>query len=122
VPSRPIPPPQGQEYLVGISGSSGVAQGYARVIFDPAEVTTKLTRDDILVVPFTDVGWTPLFPGIGGIVAETGGQLSHTSIVAREYGLPAVVSVKLATHHLTDGQAITVDGDAGRVYLKHRLS
>jgi pyruvate,water dikinase len=63
-----------------------------------------------------------LFPGIGGIVAETGGQLSHTSIVAREYGLPAVVSVKQATHHLKDGQAITVDGNAGRVYLKHRLS
>jgi pyruvate,water dikinase len=122
VPSHPIPSPQEQEYLVGISGSSGLAQGYARVIFDPAEVTTELTRNDILVVPFTDVGWTPLFPGIGGIVAETGGQLSHTSIVAREYGLPAVVSVKQATHHLKDGQAITVDGNAGRVYLKHRLS
>jgi pyruvate,water dikinase len=118
-PSRRTPPPQGQEYLVGISGSSGVARGYVRIVFDPAEVPARLTPDDILVVPFTDVGWTPLFPGIGGIVAETGGQLSHTSIVAREYGLPAVVSVKQATHLLTEGQAITVDGDAGRVYLKH---
>jgi pyruvate,water dikinase len=120
VPSSPISPPQGQEYLVGISGSSGVALGYARVVHDPAEVSATLTREDILVVPFTDVGWTPLFPGIGGIVAETGGQLSHTSIVAREYGLPAVVSVKHATHLLRDGQAITVDGNAGRVYLRHR--
>ena len=73
------------------------------------------------MVPFTDVGWTPLFPGIGGVVAETGGQLSHTSIVAREYGLPAVVSVRQATHMIRDGQPVTVDGDAGRVYLKHVL-
>jgi pyruvate,water dikinase len=121
VPSRLTPSPSGQEYLVGISGSSGVAEGYARIIFDPAEVPAELTRDDILVVPFTDVGWTPLFPGIGGIVAETGGQLSHTSIVAREYGLPAVVGVKQVTRILAEGQAITVDGDAGRVYLKHSV-
>jgi pyruvate,water dikinase len=119
VPSRPIRPLEGQGFLVGISGSSGVAQGHARIIRDPAEVPRALTREDILVVPFTDVGWTPLFPGVGGIVAETGGQLSHTSIVAREYGLPAVVSVKHATHLLKEGQAITIDGDAGRVYLKH---
>jgi pyruvate,water dikinase len=65
------------------------------------------------------VGWTPLFSGIGGIVAETGGQLSHTSIIAREYGLPAVVSVRQATHLISDGQPITVDGAKGRVYLKH---
>jgi phosphoenolpyruvate synthase/pyruvate phosphate dikinase len=118
VPTRPISADEGQEYLVGIGGSSGVAQGYARVLLDPAEAPVTLARSDILVVPFTDVGWTPLFPGIGGIVAETGGQLSHTSIVAREYGLPAVVSVRKATHLIRDGQAVTVDGDRGRVYLK----
>ncbi|MGD2104975.1 MAG: PEP/pyruvate-binding domain-containing protein [Anaerolineae bacterium] len=117
--SRPIRPASSQEYLVGISGSAGVAQGYARIIFDPAEMPDSLTQEDIVVVPFTDVGWTPLFPGIGGIVAETGGQLSHTSIVAREYGLPAVVSVKQATRLLAEGQPITVDGDTGRVYLRH---
>lgn len=119
VPGRPVYSAAGQDYLVGISGSSGVARGYARIIRDPLRLPEKLTHDDILVVPFTDVGWTPLFPGVGGIVAETGGQLSHTSIVAREYGLPAVVSVKQATRLLTEGQAVTVDGDAGRVYLKH---
>jgi pyruvate,water dikinase len=59
-----------------------------------------------------------LFPGIGGIVAETGGQLSHTSIVAREYGLPAVVGVKQATLLIKDGQPITVDGHHGQVYLR----
>jgi pyruvate,water dikinase len=74
-----------------------------------------------LVVPFTDVGWTPLFSGIGGIVAETGGQLSHTSIIAREYGFPAVVSVKKATHLIQPGQPVTVDGERGRVYLRHMV-
>jgi len=112
-------PPSDQEYLVGISGSSGVARGYARIIHDPAEAPAELTAEDILIVPFTDVGWTPLFPGIGAVVAETGGQLSHSAIVAREYGLPAVVSVKQATQRLAEGQAITVDGDNGRVYLRH---
>jgi pyruvate,water dikinase len=87
------------------------------VILDPADAPPTLTRDDILVVPFTDVGWTPLFAGIGGIVAETGGQLSHTSIVAREYGLPAVVNVKNATHLIHHGQDVRLDGDGGRVYL-----
>ena len=122
VPTHAIQPAESQECLVGIRGSSGLAQGYARVILDPANAPVTLTRDDILVVPFTDVGWTSLFSGIGGIVAETGGQLSHTSIVAREYGLPAVVSVRKATHLICDGQPITVDGDRGRVYLNHVLS
>ncbi len=77
-----------------------------------------LSHSDILVVPFSDVGWTPLFAGIGGIVAETGGQLSHAAIVAREYNLPAVVSVRDATRRICDGQALTVDGGQGRVYLE----
>ncbi|UCC76766.1 MAG: phosphoenolpyruvate synthase, partial [Anaerolineales bacterium] len=88
-----------------------------RIVLDPSQAPVSLTRDDILVVPFTDVGWTPLLSGIGGIVAETGGQLSHTAIVAREYGLPAVVSVRQATRLIQDGQRVTVDGNSGRVYL-----
>jgi pyruvate,water dikinase len=118
VPTQPVSLANGQECLVGISGSSGLAQGYARVIVDPTEAPATLSKDDILIVPFTDVGWTPLFTGIGGIVAETGGQLSHTSIVAREYGLPAVVNIKKATLLIKDGQPITVDGDNGKVYLR----
>jgi rifampicin phosphotransferase len=110
---------EGKPYLSGIAGSSGRAQGYARVVMDPARAPVDLSAADILVVPFTDVGWTPLFPGVSGIVAETGGQLSHTSIVAREYGLPAVVNVRQATLRIRDGQPITVDGDQGRVYLQH---
>ena len=68
-------------------------------------------------MPYSDVGWTPLFSSIGGIVAETGGQLSHAAIVAREYGLPAVVGVKNATRLIREGQPVSVDGNQGRVYL-----
>jgi len=117
VPPQSVALTQDQAYLVGISGSSGVAQGCARVVLDPIEAPATLGQDDILVVPFTDVSWTPLFSGIGGIVAETGGQLSHSAIVAREYGLPAVVNVKHATRLIQNGQAVTVDGNTGRVYL-----
>lgn len=106
-----------REYLVGIGGSAGMAEGRTLVVRDPVEAPAMLGKDDILVVPFTDVGWTPLFAGIGGIIAETGGQLSHTSIVAREYNLPAVVSVRNAIRLLGDGQRVVLDGHQGRVYI-----
>jgi len=114
VPHADIPP---SACLVGIGGSTGVVRGRARIVHDPAHAPARLDRGDILVVPYSDVGWTPLFPAVGGIVAETGGQLSHTAIVAREYGLPAVVSVKGAMRLIQDGQMLMVDGDRGRVYL-----
>ena len=120
VPAHPILPAEDREYLAGISGSSGLAEGCARIVLDPADAPITLTRNDILVVPFSDMSWTPLFSGIGGVVAETGGQLSHSAIVAREYGLPAVVNVKNATRLIQDGQPITVDGNHGRVYLRQR--
>jgi pyruvate,water dikinase len=121
------PPPsmrefEGRDYLVGIGGSAGVVEGRAVVVLDPNDAPPDLNKQDILVVPYTDVGWTPLFAGIGGIVAETGGQLSHTSIVAREYNLPAVVSVRGATRLLKNGQPVTLDGRLGRVYLKTKSS
>lgn len=111
--------PDNLPYLAGIGGSSGIAEGFARIVRDPADIPDPINSSDILIVPFTDVGWTPLFPGISGIVAETGGLLSHTSIIAREYNLPAVVSVKNATRIIHDGQPITIDGRNGRIYLKH---
>jgi len=110
-------PVAGKEYLTGITGSPGIIKGLARVVLDPAEISGTFTREDILVVPFTDVGWTPLFPSIGGIVAETGGQLSHSSIIAREYGLPAVVGVRMATRIIKNGQPLLVDANQGKVYL-----
>ena len=107
------------DFLAGIPASAGVVRGVARVVLDPGEVRGRLTREDVLVIPFTDTAWTPLFPTVGGVVAETGGQLSHTAIVAREYALPTVVSVKGATRLIRDGQPVTVDGGTGRVWLRH---
>jgi pyruvate,water dikinase len=117
-PAHSARPSINQAYLEGLSGSAGRAEGAAHILFNPAQAPATLSKSDILVVPFTDVSWTPLLIGVGGIVAETGGQLSHTSIVAREYGLPAVVNVKRATQVIRDGQAIVVDGNDGRVYLE----
>jgi pyruvate,water dikinase len=115
-PASPLSTVTGQEVLTGISGSSGTARGYARIVSDPAQAPVTLNRDDILIVPFTDMSWTPLFVGIGGLVSETGGQLSHSAIIAREYGLPAVVNVKYATRLIPEGQLVVVDGTRGRVY------
>jgi pyruvate,water dikinase len=115
----PEPPPADVKHLSGIPGSAGIVRGYVRVIRHPSDRVGALKRDDVLVVPFMDIGWTPLFSAIGGIVAETGGQLSHSAIVAREYGLPAVVSVKGAIRVLRDGDPVTVDGNRGQVYLGH---
>ncbi len=115
-PERSICEP---EFLTGICGSSGFKQGYAYVVEDPGKINRVLTPRDILVVPFSHVGWTPLFSKIGGIIAETGGQLSHTSIIAREFGIPAVVSVPRAMGAIKTGQPLTLDADKGRIYLKH---
>ncbi len=118
-PREPPPPEPGLDVLHGVGGSAGVLRGRARIVHDPALEGHHLTREDVLVVPFTDIGWTPVLAEAGAIVAETGGQLSHTSIIAREFGIPAVVSVRGATGLIREGEDITVDGTAGRVIL-HR--
>jgi rifampicin phosphotransferase len=117
LPHLERPTAKGLEFLSGIGASAGIRKGRARVVQDPALEAGHMGTADILIVPFTDVGWMPILSGVGGIVAETGGQLSHTSIIAREYGMPAVVSVRNATRLIRDGQSITIDGTAGRVYL-----
>jgi pyruvate,water dikinase len=99
--------------LVGAVVSPGVAEGRARVIFDPRGA--RLEPGEILVCPATDPGWTPLFLTAGGLVMEIGGLMTHGSIVAREYGLPAVVGVHQATTRLKTGQRVRVDGNRGRV-------
>jgi phosphohistidine swiveling domain-containing protein len=111
------PNADGLEFLSGIGASAGVREGRARIVHDPARDAVLFEPSDILVVPFTDVGWTPVLAAAGGIVAETGGQLSHTSIIAREFGIPAVVSVRNATRLVREGQVITIDGTAGRIHL-----
>ena len=101
--------------LVGSPASAGSASGPARVILDP--VGARLEPGEILVAPSTDPGWTPLFLTAGGLVMEMGGANSHGAVVAREYGIPAVVGVPDATSRIVTGQRITVDGAAGTVAL-----
>lgn len=101
--------------LVGNAVSSGIVEGQVRVIFDPRN--SRLEPGEILVCPATDPGWTPLFLTAGGLVMEIGGMMTHGSIVAREYGIPAVVGVHQATTRLQTGQRVRVDGNNGRVGL-----
>ena len=104
-------PPSGD--LTGTPASAGTATGRVRVIMDP--VGAHLEPGDILVAPSTDPGWTPLFLTAGALVMEMGGVISHGAVVAREYGIPAVVGVPDATTRLRTGQTVTVDGAAGTI-------
>jgi pyruvate,water dikinase len=99
--------------LAGSPASAGTVTAPARVILDP--VGARLEPGEILVAPSTDPGWTPLFLTAGGLVMEMGGPNSHGAVVAREYGIPAVVGVPDATLRLSTGQRITVDGGAGTI-------
>jgi pyruvate,water dikinase len=101
------------EDLVGEAVSPGVVEGRAHVILDPGR--ERLEPGEILVCPSTDPGWTPLFLTAAGLVMEIGGLITHGSIVAREYGLPAVVGISQATTRLKTGQLLRVDGNRGRV-------
>jgi pyruvate,water dikinase len=104
------------DVLSGTGTSSGQVTAVARVIVGP-EAFGRLGKGEILVAHATTPAWTPLFALAGGLVADLGGALSHGSIVAREYGIPAVMGTGNATERIRDGQAITVDGTAGKVYL-----
>ncbi|SDI34926.1 pyruvate, water dikinase [Sinosporangium album] len=106
--------------LVGTPASAGKVTGVARVVLDP--VGAYLEPGEILVCPSTDPGWTPLFLTAGGLVMEMGGANSHGSVVAREYGIAAVVGVTGATDHITTGQRITVDGTSGVVFTAENTS
>ena len=103
--------------LAGSPASAGTVTAPARVVLDP--VGAHLEPGEILVAPSTDPGWTPLFLTAGGLVMEMGGSNSHGAVVAREYGIPAVVGVPDATQKISTGQLITVDGAAGLVSLAH---
>ncbi|MFG2651389.1 rifamycin-inactivating phosphotransferase [Streptomyces sp. NPDC048436] len=101
--------------LVGLPVSAGTVEGRARVILDMAEA--DLEAGDILVTTFTDPSWSPLFVGIAGLVTEVGGLMTHGAVIAREYGLPAVVGVEQATRLIRDGQRIRVHGTDGYVEI-----
>jgi len=100
--------------LRGRGVSPGLAQGPARLVAGPWEFA-RVQAGDVLVAATADPGWTPLFGNLAGLVLETGGLLSHAAVVAREYGLPAVMGVPEATRQLRDGQIVRVDGAAGVV-------
>ncbi|GAA1537133.1 rifamycin-inactivating phosphotransferase [Kribbella lupini] len=101
--------------LTGLAVSNGTVEGRARVILDLAKA--DLEAGDILVTAFTDPSWSPLFVGIAGLVTEVGGLMTHGAVIAREYGLPAVVGVPNATRAIRDGQRIRVHGTDGYVEL-----
>ena len=102
--------------MTGSPASPGTVTGRARVVLDP--VGAHLEPGEILVAPSTDPGWTPLFLTAGGLVMEMGGSNSHGAVVAREYGIPAVVGVPDATRKIETGQMVTVDGAAGLVMVE----
>jgi rifampicin phosphotransferase len=103
------------EALVGLPVSAGTIEGRARVILDIAQA--DLEAGDILVTTYTDPSWTPLFVTIKGLVTEVGGLMTHGAVIAREYGLPAVVGVEHATQLIQDGQRIRVHGTDGYVEI-----
>jgi phosphohistidine swiveling domain-containing protein len=108
------PAEPGQGDLVGIPASGGLARGPARIVHSPDEAE-RIQPGDILVCPMTAPAWAPLFGRIAGIVTDTGGVAAHASIIAREYGLPAVVGAGVATAQLRDGELIEIDGSTGIV-------
>jgi phosphoenolpyruvate synthase/pyruvate phosphate dikinase len=101
--------------LVGLPVSAGSVEGRARVILDMAQA--DLEPGDVLVTAYTDPGWTPAFLAITGLVTEVGGLMAHGAVIAREYGVPAVVGVQNATEQIRDGQRIRVNGTAGYIEI-----
>ena len=101
--------------MAGLAVSSGVIEGRARVILKMEDA--DLEEGDILVTSFTDPSWTPLFVSVKGLVTEVGGLMTHGAVIAREYGLPAVVGVENATKRISDGQKIRVNGTDGYVEI-----
>ncbi|TEU22625.1 MAG: hypothetical protein E3J21_00155 [Anaerolineales bacterium] len=115
VGNRPLDTSKGREQvLVGQPVSPGLKRGPVRVVSTPRQFS-KIQAGDIMVTRSTDPGWTPIFGLLGGLIMESGGQLSHGAVVAREYGLPAVAGIAGATQLLHDGQVVLLDGLSGTV-------
>ncbi len=106
--------PDGAATLTGVPASRGTYVGAARIVTSPAEFG-HLARGDVLVAVSTSASWTPLFQSAGAVVSQIGSPTSHAAIVAREYGVPAVVALDRVTARLVDGQRVRVDGTRGTV-------
>jgi pyruvate,water dikinase len=102
--------------LTGFAGSSGVVEGVARVILDVSDIA-KIVEGEILVAPVTSPSWTPVFGKVAAAVSDIGGIMSHAAIVAREYGMPAVVGTGSATSRIKTGDRVRVDGNTGVVTI-----
>jgi pyruvate,water dikinase len=111
------PPPEGIDNFKGIPASQGVITATVRVL-DGIENIWQVQTGEILVVPRTDPGWTPVFSKIGGLITETGGILSHGAVVSREYGIPAVTNIPGACRRFKTGQRVTIDGVKGEVTVE----
>jgi pyruvate,water dikinase len=104
--------------MIGLAVSTGTIEGRARVILDMADA--EVEPGDILVTAHTDPSWSPLFVAVAGLVTEVGGRMTHGAVIAREYGLPAVVGVERATQLIRDGDRIRVHGMEGYVEIVSR--
>ena len=102
--------------ISGIGASDGTAEGIARVVLQADELK-RVQGGEILVVPATNPAWTPIFSKISGVVTDQGGSLSHAAIVAREYGIPAVLGTQNGTQRIPDGARVRVDGRKGEVEI-----
>jgi len=109
------PQPGGHVLVAGTPGSPGVAEGPVRVVRGPAAFGS-LRPGEVLVAPYTNPSWTPLFRHAAAVVVDTGAAMSHAAIVAREYGVPAVMGTGDGTRRLDDGQWVRVDGSRGQVF------
>ena len=101
--------------MPGLPVSTGIVEGRARIVKNIKDVS--LSEGDILVEEFTDPSWTPAFVSINGLVTEVGGLMTHGAVIAREFGLPAVVSVRRATTLVKDGQLIRLNGNEGYIEI-----
>ncbi len=108
----------GKIMLKGLGTSSGQVTAPACVLYGPEDFP-RMKPGDVLVATTTTPAWTPLFAMASAVVTDIGGPLSHSSIVAREYGIPAVMAARNATRHIQSGQMVTVDGKAGTVILEN---
>ena len=123
--NAPLPPLESantgsEQILQGIPASPGKVQGKVKVLHS-FEASVDIDKNTILVLPYTDAGWAPILVRAGGLIADAGGRLSHGAILAREYGIPAIMDVKNATWMLQDGQKVTVDGSSGIVEIDNDL-
>lgn len=114
---RLLPPAKDGDVLTGLGGGAGRYTGRVKVLTDPAQMA-KLDPGDVLVAPFTDAAWTPLFLVAGAVVVDVGAMNSHAVVVSRELGIPSVLSVQTGTTRLVDGMEVTVDGTAGTVTVE----